>query len=118
MKMEKIKDRKGNVLYTVKADNRRSAILQLVKDRVNIKGADLRCSVLKNTDLRGADFSGAYLLGADFDQSRKPDLLPFATSLLRLKSHFRNTWIFSCLVNNSYIQINKLRSRNVIFCKD
>ena len=64
--MEEIKDRKGNVLYTVEADNRRSAILRLAKDGASFKGADLKCSVLRNTNLSGVDFSGAYLFGADF----------------------------------------------------
>lgn len=64
--MEEIKDRKGNVLYTVEADDRRSAILRLAKDGASFNGADLKCSVLRDTDLSGVDFSGAYLLGADF----------------------------------------------------
>jgi len=64
--MEEIKDRKGNVLYTVEAENQRSAILRLAKDGASFNGADLKCSVLRDTDLSGVDFSGAYLLGADF----------------------------------------------------
>jgi uncharacterized protein YjbI with pentapeptide repeats len=61
MPIIEIKHYKGSILYTIEADNLRSAIIALVKSGADLNGADLSWADLSWADLNGANLSGADL---------------------------------------------------------
>lgn len=54
------------IMYSVKAEDKRSAVLQLVESGADLSGADLKGINLQGIDLRNINFEGADLRGANF----------------------------------------------------
>ena len=54
----------GEILYTVDAETLREAVIKLVKEDADLRGADLRGADLRDADLRDANLQGANLQGA------------------------------------------------------
>lgn len=54
------------IMYSVKAEDKRSAVLQLVESGADFSGADLKGINLEGIDLRNTVFEGADLRGANF----------------------------------------------------
>ncbi len=54
------------IMYSVEAEDKRSAVLKLIKDQVDFSGADLKGIDLQGVDLRNIVFEGADLRGANF----------------------------------------------------
>jgi len=53
------------IMYSVEADDKRSAVLQLVESGADLSGADLKGINLEGIDLRNINFEGADLRGAN-----------------------------------------------------
>lgn len=54
------------IMYSVEADDKRSAVLKLIESGADLSGADLKGINLEGIDLRNIVFEGADLRGANF----------------------------------------------------
>ena len=69
MKKIEIKNRfTGDIMFTIISENAtiKDALLDAIKNKVNLSRANLSRAYLSGADLSGADLSGADLSGADF----------------------------------------------------
>jgi hypothetical protein len=57
----------GKVLFEFETENNtiKTTLLEAVKNKAYLQGADLQGAYLRGADLQGADLQGAYLRGAD-----------------------------------------------------